>query len=140
MLKENNLKVHCHSWKTQIPKNIDVYLVDTYGETEKFFNLIKIVFVGGSLVNHGGQNPLEAARHGCKVLHGPYVDNFKNIYNYLKKIHVTKEIKNEKTLKKNIEILIKNKKNTKSLIKKVKKLGDKILISTKKEIENTIIK
>ena len=140
VLKGNSLKVHCHSWKTQIPKNIDVYLVDTYGETEKFFNLIKIVFVGGSLVGHGGQNPLEAARHGCKVLHGPYVNNFKNIYNYLKKIHVTKEIKNEKSLKKNIEILIKNKKNTKSLIKKVKKLGDKILISAKKEIENTIIK
>ena len=140
VLKGNNLKVHCHSWKTQIPKNIDIYLVDTYGETEKFFNLIKIVFVGGSLVGHGGQNPLEAARHGCKVLHGPYVNNFKNIYNYLKQIHVTKEIKSEKSLKKNIEILIKNKKNTKSLIKKVKKLGDKILISAKKEIENTIIK
>ena len=138
LLKGDNLKVHCHSWKTQIPKNIDIYLVDTYGETEKFFNLIKIVFVGGSLVGHGGQNPLEAARHGCKVLHGPYVNNFKNIYNYLKQIHVTKEIKSEKSLKKNIEILIKNKKNTKSLIKKVKKLGDKILISAKKEIETQL--
>ena len=138
LLKGDNLKVHCHSWKTQIPKNIDVYLVDTYGETEKFFNLIKIVFVGGSLVNHGGQNPLEAARHGCKVLLGPYVNNFKNIYNYLKQIHVTKEIKSEKSLKKNIEILIKNKKNTKSLIRKVKKLGGKILISAKKEIETQL--
>ena len=138
LLKGDNLKVHCHSWKTQIPKNIDIYLVDTYGETEKFFNLIKIVFVGGSLVGHGGQNPLEAARHGCKVLHGPYVNNFKNIYNYLKQIHVTKEIKSEKSLKKNIEILIKNKKNTKSLIRKVKKLGGKILISAKKEIETQL--
>ena len=138
LLKGDNLKVHCHSWKTQIPKNIDIYLVDTYGETEKFFNLIKIVFVGGSLVGHGGQNTLEAARHGCKVLHGPYVNNFKNIYNYLKQIHVTKEIKSEKSLKKNIEILIKNKKNTKSLIRKVKKLGGKILISAKKEIETQL--
>ena len=58
--------------------------VDTYGETEKFFNLIKIVFVGGSLINHGGQNPLEPARHGCNVLYGPNVNNFKNIYNYLR--------------------------------------------------------
>ena len=58
----------------------------------------------------------------------------------MSKIQASKKIQNEKSLKKNIEILIKNKKNTKSLIKKVKKLGDKILISTKKEIENTIIK
>ena len=140
MYNNHNLKVHCHSWKNKKLNEIDIYLVDTYGETEKFFNLVKTVFIGGSLINHGGQNPLEPARHGCKVLHGPYVNNFKNIYNYLKQIHVTKKIKSEKSLKKSIEILIKNKKNTKSLIRKVKKLGDKILISAKKEIEKSIIK
>ena len=58
----------------------------------------------------------------------------------MNEIQASKKIKSEKSLKKNIEILIKNKKNTKSLIKKVKKLGDKILINAKKEIENTIIK
>ena len=46
--------------------------------------MIKIVFLGGSLIKHGGQNPLEAARFGCKILHGPNVDNFKEIYNLLK--------------------------------------------------------
>ena len=71
-------------------KKTDIYLVDTYGETEKFFNLIKIVFVGGSFVNHGGQNPLEPVRHGCNVLYGPYVNNFKNIYDYLDKIKYQK--------------------------------------------------
>ena len=91
MIKENNLKVHCHSWKSKVPKNLDIYLVDTYGETEKFFNLIKIVFIGGSLVNHGGQNPLEPARHGCNVLYGPNVHNFKNIYNYLDRIKLSKK-------------------------------------------------
>ena len=48
MMKDNNLKIHCHSWNSQIPNKTDMYIVDTYGETEKFFNLIKIVFVGGS--------------------------------------------------------------------------------------------
>ncbi len=140
IFNENNLKVHCHSWKSKIPEKVDIYLVDAYGETEKFFNLIKIVFVGGSLVKHGGQNPLEPARHGCNVLYGPYIDNFKNIYSYLDKIKVSKKIHDNKSLYKNIETLIKNKSKTKSVVKRVKNLGDKILILTIKEIENTLIK
>ena len=140
MMKENNLKIHCHSWNRQISNKIDVYIVDTYGETEKFFNLIKIVFVGGSLVSHGGQNPLEPARHGCNVLYGPNINNFKNIYNYLDKIKVSKKVQGGKSLQKNIELLIRNKKKTKSVVKKVKKLGDNILILTIKEIERSLTK
>ena len=140
MMKDNNMKIHCHSWNSQIPNKTDVYIVDTYGETEKFFNLIKIVFVGGSLINHGGQNPLEPARHGCNVLYGPHIDNFKNIYNYLDRIKVSKKVRGSKSLQKNIELLIRNKNKTKSVIKKVKKLGDNILILTMKEIERSLTK
>ena len=140
MFKSHDLKVYCHSWKNKEPEEIDIYLVDTYGETEKFFNLIKIVFIGGSLVNHGGQNPLEPARHGCKVLHGPHVDNFKDIYNFLNRIKVSKKIESEKGLTKNIEILFKNKETTRSITKKVKNLGTNILNSAKKEILSTIKK
>ena len=140
MFKENNLKVHCHSWKTQVPKNIDIYLVDTYGETEKFFNLIKIVFVGGSLVKHGGQNPLEPARHGCNILYGPYVNNFKKIYDYLDKIQVSKKIRGDKSLFKNIELLISNKSKGRSVIRRVSNLGDRISKFVIKEIESSIIK
>mgnify|MGYP001257197861 CR=1 FL=1 len=140
MMEDNNLKIHCHSWNSQIPNKTDVYIVDTYGETEKFFNLIKIVFVGGSLINHGGQNPLEPARHGCNVLYGPHIDNFKNIYNYLDRIKVSKKVRGSKSLQKNIELLIRNKNKTKSVIKKVKKLGDNILILTMKEIERSLTK
>ena len=140
MFNEHNLKVHCHSWKSEIPEKIDIYLVDTYGETEKFFNLIKIVFIGGSLIKHGGQNPLEPARHGCNVLYGPHVDNFKSIYNYLDKIKVSKKIQGDKSLYKNIEALIRNNRKTKSVVKKVKNLGDKILIMTIKEIIKTLVK
>ena len=140
VFNEHKLKVHCHSWKSKISEKIDIYLVDSYGETEKFFNLIKIVFVGGSLVKHGGQNPLEPARHGCRILYGPYIDNFKNIYNYLNKIKVSKKIQDEKTLNKNIQTLISNKIKAKSVIKRVKNIGDKILIITIKEIENTLLK
>ena len=138
MFNNHNLNIHCHSWKTQIPKKTDIYLVDTYGETEKFFNLIKIVFVGGSFVNHGGQNPLEPVRHGCFVLYGPYVNNFKHIYNYLDKIKLSKKVGNIQNLNKKIKILFKNKNKSKLVVKKVKKFGDKILISTVKEIERVL--
>jgi len=59
-----------------IEPGTDIYLADTLGELGLFFRLANIVFVGGSLVPHGGQNPLEPARLGAAVLYGPYMDNF----------------------------------------------------------------
>ena len=43
------------------------------------------MFLGGSIVNHGGQNPLEPARFGCKILHGPNIQNFTEVYRLLNK-------------------------------------------------------
>ena len=80
-----NLNVFFHSSKKIIPNNTDIYLVDTFGETSKFYNLSNISFLGGSIVNHGGQNPLEAVRLRNYVLNGPNIKNFKEIYNYLEK-------------------------------------------------------
>jgi 3-deoxy-D-manno-octulosonic-acid transferase len=54
----------------------DIYLVDTMGEMDLFYSLSPMVFVGGSLISHGGQNVFEPARQGCAVLHGPHMDNF----------------------------------------------------------------
>jgi len=51
-------------------------IVDTIGELEGIYSLADVVFVGGSLVPHGGQNMLEPAALGRVVLHGPHVDNF----------------------------------------------------------------
>ena len=55
-------------------------------EKRNLYNFCKIVFLGGSLINRGGQNPLEAARFGCNILHGPNVGNFNEIYKFLKDI------------------------------------------------------
>ena len=54
-------------------------------KTKSFYKVCQNVFLGGSLINHGGQNPLEATRYGCNILHGPNVDNFKEIYEFLQK-------------------------------------------------------
>jgi 3-deoxy-D-manno-octulosonic-acid transferase len=60
-------------------RDTEVYVADTLGELGLFYRLGAPVFVGGSLVPHGGQNPLEAARLGNPVLLGPHTDNFTEI-------------------------------------------------------------
>ena len=54
----------------------DIYLADTLGELGLFYRIADIAFVGGSLVAHGGHNPLEPARLGCAIVHGPHMFNF----------------------------------------------------------------
>ena len=51
--------------------------------TKPFFKICKIVFLGKSLTVDGGQNPLEPARFGCKIIHGPNIENFKEVYELL---------------------------------------------------------
>jgi 3-deoxy-D-manno-octulosonic-acid transferase len=60
-----------------------IYIGDTLGELGLFYRLARIVFVGGSLVDHGGQNPIEPIKLGAAVLHGPHVGNFADIYRAL---------------------------------------------------------
>lgn len=57
-----------------------VYVVDTVGEMGLFYRLAPLVFMGGSLVPHGGQNPIEPAKLGSALLHGPHVHNFADVY------------------------------------------------------------
>ncbi len=83
-LKKFKLNVVRHSTKQKISIKTDIYLVDTFGETKNFYNLSNIAFIGGSIVNHGGQNPLEAARLGNYIINGPNINNFTEIYEYLK--------------------------------------------------------
>jgi 3-deoxy-D-manno-octulosonic-acid transferase len=62
---------------------VDVYVFDTLGELGLVYQLAPIVFMGGSLVRHGGQNPIEAVKLGAAILHGPHVTNFTEIYEEL---------------------------------------------------------
>jgi 3-deoxy-D-manno-octulosonic-acid transferase len=61
----------------------DVYVFDTLGELGLIYETAPIVFMGGSLVRHGGQNPIEAIKFGAAILHGPHVSNFADTYEEL---------------------------------------------------------
>lgn len=68
----------------QVPTaDTDIYVADTLGELGLFYRLAPIVFMGGSLVERGGQNPIEAIKLGAAVLHGPHVFNFTDVYDAL---------------------------------------------------------
>jgi 3-deoxy-D-manno-octulosonic-acid transferase len=71
-----------------LPKpDVDVFIADTLGELGLIYRLAPIVFMGGSLASHGGQNPIEAIRLGAAVVHGPHVWNFAEIYATLDEAH-----------------------------------------------------
>jgi 3-deoxy-D-manno-octulosonic-acid transferase len=61
-------------------RGTEIYVADTLGELGLIYRMSPIVFVGGSLVRHGGQNPIEAAKLGSAIVHGPHVWNFAEIY------------------------------------------------------------
>jgi 3-deoxy-D-manno-octulosonic-acid transferase len=66
---------------------VAVYVADTLGELGLFYRLARVALIGGSLVPHGGQNPLEAARLGCPILIGPHHFNFSEIIARLSAAH-----------------------------------------------------
>jgi 3-deoxy-D-manno-octulosonic-acid transferase len=70
----------CRSKGEAITPDTAVYIADTMGELGLFYRLAAFTFIGGSLIPHGGQNPLEPAKLGCAVLAGPHVFNFATAY------------------------------------------------------------
>jgi 3-deoxy-D-manno-octulosonic-acid transferase len=79
--------------RRELPRaDTDVYVADTLGELGLIYRLAPIVFVGGSLATHGGQNPIEPIKLGAAVLHGPNVWNFAEIYAALDKAHGAEEV------------------------------------------------
>ena len=139
-LEKLNLKIHTHSSINKIDDNTDIYIVDAYGKTKMFFSICNTVFLGGSLIKHGGQNPLEAARYGCKILHGPNIWNFYEIYNLLNKIKVSYKVNNVIQIAEKIGLVSINSQNTKSIKSKLETLSARILKLTLKEINYFIYK
>ena len=124
----NKIELNCilHSSNEKIKKNTDIYLVDSYGETSKFYNLTNISFVGGSIIKHGGQNPLEPARLGNYIISGPNVKNFKEIYAFLNKLKMS-SITSDILKMENLILKRLNNKTPNKNIKKIIKIGNDVL-------------
>ena len=133
-LNNLNLKVHLDEPRKRVNPNTDIYLVNSYGKTKLFYKACKNIFLGGSLIMHGGQNPLEATRYGCKVLHGPNISNFREIYKFLGKKNLSRKITNQNQLVNCIIKYFNSKSNSKKIIKDLNLMGIDILNKTYKEI------
>src|SRR6202795_3818640 len=83
MIAASGLQGRLRSGEEMPPAATDIYVGDTMGEMGLFYRLAPIVFMGGSLVEHGGQNPIEAVKLGASIVHGPHVFNFSDVYQAL---------------------------------------------------------
>ena len=90
------------------------------GKNNKVYEKSKVVFMGGSLISHGGQNPIEPLSRGCKIISGFHVDNFIEVYSELENLLLAKTSKNNdlKEIASMIEELMINEKNNELIIEK----------------------
>ena len=118
--------------------NTDILIINSYGNTKKILKSSKYVFIGGSLVDHGGQNPIEVAYNNSLIFHGPHVHNFTEIYNFLNKENIAFKINSEAELINQLKEKINDYQN-KNIKEKIIRMGDEILSSTIKELDQYIV-
>ena len=123
----------------EILDNKEIIIVNSFGKLQGFYKYSKSVFIGKSTVkkleNVGGQNPIEAAKMGCKIYHGPFIYNFKDVYLLLSQKNVSKQVNSHTELAENlISDLNSPKDNNSSFISLVKHLEQKILNESMEKI------
>jgi 3-deoxy-D-manno-octulosonic-acid transferase len=92
LLRRDGHTVAQRSRGESLTNRIGIYLADTMGELGLFYRVATVVFMGGSLVPHGGQNPLEAARLGVPVVSGLYMQNFAQVCDILEQAGAFKRL------------------------------------------------
>ena len=143
LCKKYKLSSQILNEKDMVQDSKEIIIVNSFGSLTKFFNYSKSVFIGKSLIEklqkEGGQNPIEAAKLGCKIYHGPYIYNFKEIYDLLESYKISKKINNDVELFNNLVIDLKESKlDQNEITENINSLGEKILNSTVAEIDNFI--
>lgn len=97
-LSGQKIKVARRSLGQIVTDGVGIYVADTLGELGLIYRLSSVVFIGGSLIPHGGQNLREAARLDCAILHGPHMENFSPIVAQLSEVGAAREVADEDAL------------------------------------------
>lgn len=122
--EEFSVDIAVRSKNAEITSKTDIYLCDTLGELGLFYRLAPVVFIGGSLVPHGGQNPLEAARLNCTIIFGPYMHNFITIRDEFLEKKAAIQIDSKIMLEEKLADIIQDKKLQESCCKAAKQIVD----------------
>ena len=104
--KELGLNVALRSANEKITEKTDVYVADTIGELGIWYDLIPLVFIGGSLIPHGGQNFIEPSRSRDAVIVGPHMYNFADAMNRAKKADAVIQVNDVLELMETVENLL----------------------------------
>jgi len=123
---------------SNVKNSTDILIINSYGVTQKFLKFSKFVFMGGSLINHGGQNPIEVAYNNSIIFHGPYIYNFTEIYNFLNKEKIAFEIRSEADLTNQLREKIHRNENI-NIKEKLVKMGREIFAATIAKLDQYII-
>jgi 3-deoxy-D-manno-octulosonic-acid transferase len=107
-------------------RGTEIYVADTIGELGVFYRLAPIVFVGGSLVRHGGQNPIEPAKLDSAILHGPYVSNFENVYALLNRARGAATVTDTESLAKSLALLLDDPELVRGMAKAARETVDRL--------------
>jgi 3-deoxy-D-manno-octulosonic-acid transferase len=110
-LGKRNIAAVLRSSLAEMNRNLqpgEIMIVDTLGEVLKLYALSDLVFVGGSLVDIGGHNILEASLLKKPVMYGGHMQNFKEIARLVRAAHAGLQVKNTDELYRQMRILIEN--------------------------------
>ena len=127
-----------------IKPNVEIVILNSFGVLQNYFKYAKSVFIGKSTIQSleevGGQNPLEAVKLNCRIYHGRYVYNFKDIYEILEKNNISFKIKDHEELGRYLEKdLDPAKKKDDKISEIISVLSNKTLVNTLREIDNFLL-
>lgn len=108
-IRELELQTALRSAGEEITRQTDIYIADTIGEMGLWYDVAKVVFIGGSLIPHGGQNFIEPSRMRDAVIVGPHMHNFTDAVNRAKKADALIQVTDTQELEETIAHLLSNK-------------------------------
>lgn len=108
LVEQKSLRHVCRTENRKIHADENVFILDTIGELMSFYAMSQVCFVGGSLSDTGGHNPLEPAILSKPILSGQNVDNFNKIYNELESARAVYFVQNEEDVARHTAELISN--------------------------------
>jgi len=137
-IQKQNIACQKISTKNKIDNFSGIVVVDKFGIADDIFNKVKIVFMGGSFISHGGQNPIEPAKFGCKILSGKNIFNFTEIYEGLVNKKIAKIVNDQSELQEQLLIYLNNKTISDKGSSDYKEFSEKIYKRTIEFLDNYI--
>ncbi len=125
LVKKAGATAAARSRHDSITEDTDIYIADTLGELGLFYRVSDIAFVGGSITPKGGHNPLEPARLGASILHGPETFNFVETYTEMRNAGGAALVRNDRELASAVRRLFNDEKTRRAMAAAAQKTAER---------------